>query len=158
MVNMGKGIFIMTETTKKIIEALSQMGTEKIKAAESVEALVAELKEYGVEASWEEVQAAMQEVVQAADGRQELNEESLDRVAGGNPAAVIPLIPYAIDGVKWVIDKVKGGPKKQENKPAAPTTTAPAGPTINQTSTNNTNVVNQNNVNNTNTVNNVNFA
>lgn len=153
----------MTEMTKNIIEALSKMGMEKINEAGSVEALAAMIKEYGVEASPEEVQAALEEIMQAADGRQELNEESLDSVAGGNPAALIPLIPTVIDIGTRVIDKIKGGPKKQETKPAAPTTaptttTAPAGPTINQTTTHNTQSVTQNNVNNPNTVGDIKFA
>lgn len=149
----------MKEFTKEIIEVLSQVGIEKIKEAGSVEALVAMIKEYGVETSPEEVQAALEEIMQAADGRQELNEDSLDSVAGGNPAALIPLIPTVIDGITTVVKKIKGDPKKPESTPAAPaTTTAPQGPTVQQTTTNNKNMVNNNNVNGANTSNNISFA
>ena len=150
----------MKEFTKEIIEVLSQMGIEKIKEAGSVEALVAMIKEQGVEAEPEEVMAAMHELLQQADDKQELDVDAMENVAGGiAPAALIPLIPTVIDGITTVVKKIKGDPKKPESTPAAPaTTTAPQGPTVQQTTTNNTQIVNNNNVNGTNTSNNISFA
>ena len=150
----------MKEFTKEIIEVLSQVGIEKIKEAGSVEALVAMIKEHGVKAEPDEVMAAMHELLQQADDKQELDVDVMENVAGGfAPAALIPLIPTGID----VINKLKGDPKKPENKPenkpAAPaTTTAPQGPTVQQTTTNNNQIVNHNNVNGPNTSNNISFA
>ena len=150
----------MKEFTKEIIEVLSQMGIEKIKEAGSVEALVAMIKEQGVEAEPEEVMAAMHELLQQADDKQELDVDAMENVAGGiAPAALIPLIPTVIDGITTVVKKIKGDPKKPESTPAAPaTTTAPQGPTVQQTTTNNNQIVNHNNVNGPNTSNNISFA
>ncbi|WP_155266703.1 hypothetical protein [Selenomonas ruminantium] len=97
----------MTEVMKNIIEALNQLGTEKIQEAGSVDALTAAIKGYGVEASLQQVQAALEAVMNAADGRQELDEKALVKVAGGiSPAMVVPRIPGVLDGVKWVTDTV----------------------------------------------------
>lgn len=154
----------MTAITKNIIEAFGKMGEEKMKAAGSLENLVESLKEYGVEANLEEVQAALEEVMKLSADKQELDEDSLGNVAGGfNPALLLPLVPYVVDGAGKLIDKIKGNPKKPEQKPATPTTaptttTAPEGPGVNQTTTNNTNVVNQNNVNKDNITYGINFA
>jgi hypothetical protein len=150
----------MKEFTKDIIEVLSQMGIEKIKEAGSVEALVAMIKEQGVEAEPEEVMAAMHELLQQADDKQELDVDAMESVAGGiAPAALIPLIPTVIDGITTVVKKIKGDPKKPESTPAAPaTTTAPQGPAVQQTTTNNNQIVNHNNVNGPNTSNNISFA
>lgn len=150
----------MKEFTKEIIEVLSQVGIEKIKEAGSVEALAAMIKENGVDAEPDEVMAAMHELLQQADDKQELDVDVMENVAGGfAPAALIPLIPTVIDGITTVVKKIKGDPKKPENKPAAPaTTTAPQGPTVQQTTTNNNQIVNHNNVNGANTSNNISFA
>ena len=43
---MKKGIFLVTEVMKNIIEALNQLGTEKIQEAGSVDALTAAIKGY----------------------------------------------------------------------------------------------------------------
>ena len=118
---MGKGIFLVTEMMKNIIEALNQLGTEKIQEAGSVDALTAAIKGYGVEASPQQVQAALEAVMNAADGRHELDEKALAKVAGGiSPAMVVPRIPGVLDGVKWVTDKIKGNLQKQENKTDSP--------------------------------------
>lgn len=115
-------------------------------------------------ANIEDVQEAFAEVTKMSADKEELAADSLDTVAGGvNPALLLPLIPYIVDGAGKLIDKLKGDPKKQGPKPAAPTTaptttTAPAGPSINQTTTNNTNVVNQNNVNKDNIAYGINFG
>ena len=99
----------MSEITKNIIETLSRMGTEKIQEAGSVKALATLIKEYGVEASPEQVLAAIETVMRAVSGRKELDEAALAKVAGGLSSAVaVPLVPGIVDEVKWVAAKIKG--------------------------------------------------
>lgn len=142
----------MKEITKEIIEALNKLGMEKIKAVDSMEEAAQQLKEYGVEASPAEVQAALEEIVQMAEDKQELGEESLDTVAGGNPAAaLIPMLaPIVVDGVKTLVKKFKGTPDTLVKPPvqSKPSTSAPttSGPQFNQSIKDNQKVLNNVNV------------
>ena len=154
----------MKDLTKNIVEALNEIGVEKIQAAGSIENVIQQLQAYGVEASPAEVQAVLQEIVKMADTKQELDVETMENVAGGiAPAALIPLIPTVIDGITTVVKKIKGDPKKPEKQTGAPTTTtapttAPQGPSVTQNFTENQKFSNQVNVNGSNNVGDLDFT
>jgi len=167
----GKGIIDMKEATKNIIEALGQMGTEKIQEAGSLENLTAMVKAQGVEAAPYDVQAALEEIMQLADGKLELDEETMENVAGGfGIGAALSLIPGVISGVKWVYNKITGK-QEQQQAPANPAPASPAasdtapkvpgavqpGIVITQTLQNNMKVNNQSNVNSSNQVHDITF-
>ncbi|MCR5758004.1 MAG: hypothetical protein K6F95_08875 [Selenomonas sp.] len=161
----------MKEMTKNIIEGLGKLGAEKIKEADNLEALTAMVREQGVEATSHDVQAALEKIMQMADSKQELDEETMENVAGGfGIGAALSLIPGVISGVKWVYNKLTGK-QEQQQAPANPAPASPAasdtvpkvpgavqpGIVITQTLQNNMKVNNQSNVNSSNQVHDITF-